>query len=70
MSGRHTVKRMDPEPLVQIISKHGYEITCQHCGVKAWKTSPNRAKYCGEPCRIAANEKRTGKKLRKKKRNG
>lgn len=47
----------------ELDSREGYEITCAHCGKKAIKNSPNRAKYCSTDCRKAAYEQRSGKEL-------
>ncbi|MEO1215580.1 MAG: hypothetical protein AAFY45_18750 [Bacteroidota bacterium] len=49
---------------IRTVSKQGYEITCQNCGKKAIKNSPNRAKYCSTECRKEAYEKRMGKEIR------
>lgn len=41
---------------------NGYQITCQHCGTKAMKKSP-QAKYCSDKCRKDAYNLKNEKKL-------
>lgn len=57
-----------PRPAIAMQGK-GWQIECKHCGETAIMKS-HLAKYCGDECRQAAWEKRTGAKIKKGRKKG